>query len=506
MTLGFGEIVRLILVNADVARRRPGHLRHPDAPEHRPLRASPASTGHGVAGRRPRQHDDVPQVRGDRLDPLLLAGPRSSSCSCCSSTGSMQNCRVGRAWEATREDEDAAELMGVPTFRFKLLAFAHRRRHRWPVRGPVRHQAALHHPGQLHHPATVDPVRRHGRRRWPGQPLGRHRRRASARRYFPERFRCLADAAFLLFGLALMAAGDLPAAGPAAADDGSVRAKRADDGQADASRKERPVSDTPDQPASRRTPRRPSSRPPRRAAHVDDAATEIDADVVHRSEDIGVAEPWPRARVLEVDDVTLRFGGVTALDDVSLPHQHGRDPRPDRAQRRRQDDLLQRDDRRLPAHLRWRCASSASRSASARSSRSPSWASRARSRTSGCSQHDGARERPGRRRRAPLAPASCSALFRLPKHHAEEAEGMDRAYGAAQVHGPGQAGRRARPQPALRRPAPARDRARPRHEPEAALPRRAGCRLQPGGEGRAHGADPVASATRATPCCSSSTT
>jgi len=32
--------------------------------------------------------------------------------------------RVGRAWEATREDEDAAELMGVPTFRYKLLAFA----------------------------------------------------------------------------------------------------------------------------------------------------------------------------------------------------------------------------------------------------------------------------------------------------------------------------------------------------------------------------------------------
>lgn len=30
--------------------------------------------------------------------------------------------RVGRAWSAIREDEDAAELMGVPTFRFKLLA------------------------------------------------------------------------------------------------------------------------------------------------------------------------------------------------------------------------------------------------------------------------------------------------------------------------------------------------------------------------------------------------
>src|SRR4051812_47267818 len=36
----------------------------------------------------------------------------------------VKNSRVGRAWEATREDEDAAELMGVPTFRFKLTAFA----------------------------------------------------------------------------------------------------------------------------------------------------------------------------------------------------------------------------------------------------------------------------------------------------------------------------------------------------------------------------------------------
>ena len=34
------------------------------------------------------------------------------------------NSRVGRAWDAIREDEDAAELMGVPTFKFKLWAFA----------------------------------------------------------------------------------------------------------------------------------------------------------------------------------------------------------------------------------------------------------------------------------------------------------------------------------------------------------------------------------------------
>lgn len=36
----------------------------------------------------------------------------------------LERSRVGRAWTAIREDEDAAELMGIPTFRFKLLAFA----------------------------------------------------------------------------------------------------------------------------------------------------------------------------------------------------------------------------------------------------------------------------------------------------------------------------------------------------------------------------------------------
>jgi branched-chain amino acid transport system permease protein len=36
----------------------------------------------------------------------------------------LENSRVGRAFTAIREDEDAAELMGVPTFKYKLLAFA----------------------------------------------------------------------------------------------------------------------------------------------------------------------------------------------------------------------------------------------------------------------------------------------------------------------------------------------------------------------------------------------
>jgi branched-chain amino acid transport system permease protein len=36
----------------------------------------------------------------------------------------LERSRVGRAWTAIREDEDAAELMGVPTFKFKLWAFS----------------------------------------------------------------------------------------------------------------------------------------------------------------------------------------------------------------------------------------------------------------------------------------------------------------------------------------------------------------------------------------------
>ena len=38
--------------------------------------------------------------------------------------GNLERSRVGRAWIAIREDEDAAQIMGVSTFTFKLWAFA----------------------------------------------------------------------------------------------------------------------------------------------------------------------------------------------------------------------------------------------------------------------------------------------------------------------------------------------------------------------------------------------
>jgi branched-chain amino acid transport system permease protein len=36
----------------------------------------------------------------------------------------LEHSRVGRSWLAIREDEEAAEIMGVPTFKYKLWAFA----------------------------------------------------------------------------------------------------------------------------------------------------------------------------------------------------------------------------------------------------------------------------------------------------------------------------------------------------------------------------------------------
>jgi branched-chain amino acid transport system permease protein len=99
VTLGFGEIVRITAVNTDALG--------------------------GARGITPIPHP--PPIFGlqFRLDPLpyyylilfviVLAIIFSLR---------LQRSRVGRAWTAIREDEDAAELMGVPTFRFKLLAFA----------------------------------------------------------------------------------------------------------------------------------------------------------------------------------------------------------------------------------------------------------------------------------------------------------------------------------------------------------------------------------------------
>ena len=98
------------------------------------------------------------------------------------------------------------------------------------------------------------------------------------------------------------------------------------------------------------------------------------------------------------------------------------------------------------------------------------------------------------------------ALLGLPRHRREEREGRAEAQRLLDYVGIGHRAERPGPQPALRRPAPAGDRPGHRHRPERAAARRAGGGHEPVGEAGADRPDPPASATRASPSCSSSTT
>jgi len=138
----------------------------------------------------------------------------------------MQNSRVGRAWEATREDEDAAELMGVPTFRFKLLAFATGAAIGGLSGALFATKQAFINPDNftiLYSVLFVAMVVVGGQgNRW-GVVIA-----AALLTWAPEKFRFLSDARYLLFGVALMALaifrpqGLLPPRR-------SVRAKKADE-------------------------------------------------------------------------------------------------------------------------------------------------------------------------------------------------------------------------------------------------------------------------------------
>ena len=99
VTLGFGEIVRIVAQNTNAlgATRGISGIRHP----------SP------VLGAQ-FKFDSLPYYYLT-LTAIVLAVVVVLR---------LSHSRVGRAWAAIREDEDAAEAMGVPTFGMKLWAFA----------------------------------------------------------------------------------------------------------------------------------------------------------------------------------------------------------------------------------------------------------------------------------------------------------------------------------------------------------------------------------------------
>ncbi|MFB9376350.1 branched-chain amino acid ABC transporter permease [Kineococcus gynurae] len=123
VTLGFGEIIRLIALNSDWLNGSRGITGVPRPPSVS-LFDVPSLSWNGLVATVDLGKtstfmefgllDGVPYYwLALSVIILILVGDIL-----------LQDSRVGRAWEATREDEEAAELNGVPTFRYKLLAFA----------------------------------------------------------------------------------------------------------------------------------------------------------------------------------------------------------------------------------------------------------------------------------------------------------------------------------------------------------------------------------------------
>ena len=129
VTLGFGEIIRLVALNVSWLGGSPGITGVGKPPsvvdgQDQPLFEIPhLFWGNGTV------LVDSDKTTGflkfGELDPVPYYWLALTVCILVLFADRLiKNSRVGRAWEATREDEDAAEIMGVPTFRFKLLAFS----------------------------------------------------------------------------------------------------------------------------------------------------------------------------------------------------------------------------------------------------------------------------------------------------------------------------------------------------------------------------------------------
>jgi len=97
VTLGFGEIIRIVLNNLDPVTNGPRGL----------LRIDPPFLGDFVVNSPARWYY------------MILAGIILSVFV----ADRLNNSRIGRAWIAMREDQDAAAIMGINILKYKLLAF-----------------------------------------------------------------------------------------------------------------------------------------------------------------------------------------------------------------------------------------------------------------------------------------------------------------------------------------------------------------------------------------------
>jgi branched-chain amino acid transport system permease protein len=114
----------------------------------------------------------------------------------------LENSRVGRAWLAIREDEDAAAVMGVPGFKFKLWAFAIGAALGGLSGFLFASRQGFIEPNQFNAQLSilfVAMVVVGGSGNMAGVALG-----AFLLAYLPERFRDFAEYRFLVFGIALV--------------------------------------------------------------------------------------------------------------------------------------------------------------------------------------------------------------------------------------------------------------------------------------------------------------
>ena len=112
VTLGFGEIIRLLADNlADITNGPRGlnEVAYPRLGTSERLPEGVFSSGNSAG-------DTNYGTWWFWLGIILIVGILLL-------VGNLERSRVGRAWIAIRDDEDAAEVMGVNTFRFKLWAF-----------------------------------------------------------------------------------------------------------------------------------------------------------------------------------------------------------------------------------------------------------------------------------------------------------------------------------------------------------------------------------------------
>jgi ABC-type branched-subunit amino acid transport system ATPase component/ABC-type branched-subunit amino acid transport system permease subunit len=252
VTLGFGEIVRIIANTWDSVTNGPAGITNIPHPE---------LLGYSF-GLDPRPYVVLTWVFLGLLYWMI---------------SSLWRSRIGRAWYATRQDENAAEILGIPTFRMKLLAFA--------LGASTAGFAGVLYSSYVGYIAPTNfslltaimimaAVVLGGMSNSKGAMMG-----AVAIVFLPEIFRDFEQARFLVFGLMLMVVMTVRPAGLF-----PLRPKRYR------------VQPSPDVSL-------PISQPPANPGFIPPTA--------------GPGSP-PRQPILECNGVVKRFGGLTAIKGVSF--------------------------------------------------------------------------------------------------------------------------------------------------------------------------------------------